>query len=134
MSKGDFSRVLLKKSGVVKLFLVEPFLWNDAKKAMKATFKLMSGYQDRKDWVVATSFDAVELLPPLDFAYLDGDHSYETVKRELELYWPKINDGGFLGGHDFDHDGDGVVRAVTEFSVKNNLKLKVSSPDWWIQK
>lgn len=36
-----------------------------------------------------------------DFIYVDGNHSYEAVKRDLENYLPKIKNGGFIGGHDY---------------------------------
>lgn len=36
----------------------------------------------------------------LDFAYLDGDHSFDAVRDDLSLWWPKIRPGGVLAGHD----------------------------------
>jgi hypothetical protein len=46
--------------------------------------------------------------------------------------------GGIIGGHDFyngfQRDHDGVVRAVTEFAVRNQLNLQVELPDWWVVK
>ena len=34
----------------------------------------------------------------LDFVYLDGDHSYEAVKADLEALYPKIKAGGYILG------------------------------------
>lgn len=31
---------------------------------------------------------------PIDFLYLDGDHHYEAVKRDFELYQPLVRPGG----------------------------------------
>ena len=36
-----------------------------------------------------------------DFIYLDGDHDYANVKKELFAYWPKVRPGGVLAGHDY---------------------------------
>jgi len=36
----------------------------------------------------------------LDFVYVDGDHRYEGVKSDLELYRPKLKKGGIMAGHD----------------------------------
>lgn len=36
----------------------------------------------------------------LDFLFIDGDHSYEGVKRDFEMYSPLVRDGGLIGFHD----------------------------------
>ena len=66
-----------------------------------------------------------------DFVYLDADHTYQSVKEDLESWWPKIKKGGILSGHDY-IDGDltirlghsvrfGVVEAVEEFKKIYNI-------------
>jgi hypothetical protein len=37
----------------------------------------------------------------LDFAYIDGDHSLRGISIDLLRMWPKIRDGGWVGGDDF---------------------------------
>lgn len=37
----------------------------------------------------------------LDFVFIDGDHSYEGVTRDLAAWYPKIKQGGVLAGHDY---------------------------------
>ena len=50
-----------------------------------------------------------------DFLYVDGSHTYEDVKRDFEMYLPKIKSTGFVGGHDYiPEEWPGVVRAVNE--------------------
>lgn len=48
--------------------------------------------------------------------FLDGDHSYESVKADIEAWLPKVRSGGLLCGHDYsDHEGfPGVKQAVRE--------------------
>lgn len=66
-----------------------------------------------------------------DVIYIDGDHSYEGVKRDLELSLPKLKRGGFLCGHDYEmnmvraknHYDFGVKRAVDEFCSSKGLGL-----------
>ncbi|CAD7924622.1 unnamed protein product [Amoebophrya sp. A25] len=67
--------------------------------------------------------------------FLDGDHSYEGVKRDVLAWWPRVRSGGVLAGHDFDMQWFGVVVAVLDFVVKENLKLWLG-PDavWWVYK
>ncbi|MFH0750165.1 MAG: class I SAM-dependent methyltransferase [Candidatus Gottesmanbacteria bacterium] len=35
-----------------------------------------------------------------DYVYIDGDHSYEGVKKDFQLFWPGLNPGGFCIFHD----------------------------------
>lgn len=55
-----------------------------------------------------------------DWVYIDASHDYESVKEDIESWWPKIKFGGFLCGHDYFNE---VEMAVNEFCKNNNLKL-----------
>ncbi len=35
-----------------------------------------------------------------DLVFIDGDHSYEAAKRDIEMWLPKVKPGGILCGHD----------------------------------
>jgi predicted O-methyltransferase YrrM len=37
---------------------------------------------------------------PIDFLFIDGDHTYEGVKRDFELYSPLVKKGGIIAFHD----------------------------------
>lgn len=49
----------------------------------------------------------------LDLVYIDGSHAYQAVRRDIQLWWPKLKVGGYLAGHDFDLTAH-VARAVQE--------------------
>ncbi len=54
----------------------------------------------------------------LDWVYIDGNHSYEYVKADLEGYFPKVRRRGYMVCDDYHYAGfwnDGVTRAVDEF-------------------
>lgn len=85
--------------------------------------------QARRDFFARVShYPHVEVIPgyspielfgdyKFDLVYLDGDHSYDTVMREIAAYRSSIVPGGFIGGHDYTATptpGDGVKRAVDE--------------------
>ncbi|MBS6829563.1 MAG: class I SAM-dependent methyltransferase [Desulfovibrio sp.] len=36
----------------------------------------------------------------VDFLFLDGDHSYEGVKTDIEAWFPKLRSGGVIAMHD----------------------------------
>ena len=37
----------------------------------------------------------------LDFVFIDAHHTYESVKEDIDCWYPKIKIGGVLAGHDF---------------------------------
>ena len=43
----------------------------------------------------------------LDFLFIDGDHSYEGVQRDFELYSPLVREGGLVALHDIVPSGPG---------------------------
>lgn len=53
----------------------------------------------------------VQALHP-DMVFIDGDHSYEAVKRDIDFWKPRIAEGGLLCGHDSSHPP--IVQAVSE--------------------
>src|SRR5439155_14171371 len=52
----------------------------------------------------------------IDLLFIDGDHSYEAVRADLEVWLPKLKDDGIVAFHDYDW-AEGVRRAVREFVV-----------------
>jgi len=60
-----------------------------------------------------------DVLPMLDRNYdlifIDGDHSQEAVKRDIELSLDCLREGGLLAFHDYCSENMGVVQAIDEF-------------------
>jgi predicted O-methyltransferase YrrM len=57
-----------------------------------------------------------------DLCYIDGDHSYEAVVKDMIGCRDLIAPGGFIGGHDYGGDCPGVEKAVDE--------MLGHKPDW----
>ena len=57
----------------------------------------------------------------LDCVFVDGDHSYEAVSKDLPFWWKKIRTGGQLLGDDYWIPQ--VAQAVHEFATINNLQI-----------
>jgi len=55
-----------------------------------------------------------------DTIFIDMDHSYESVKRDIELWLPKVKKGGLLAGDDYRATVPGVIEAVKEL-LPNSL-------------
>lgn len=65
--------------------------------------------------IKSNSMDAVSLFEDnsLDFIYIDGDHSYEAVKKDILSWRPKVKTGGIIAGHDYELYEE-VKKAVDE--------------------
>ena len=61
----------------------------------------------------------------LDFIYIDGDHSYEGAKIDLQNAFHKVKNGGLICGHDYTPRFQGVMDAVNEFVSHHNFELKL---------
>lgn len=76
---------------------------------------------------------------PLDFVFIDGNHNYEAVKKDIEMWAPKIREGGWLCGHDYntrkDKTGEyGVKRAVDEWAAKHDKEIELGKNNTWFIK
>lgn len=145
---GDNALSLLNNLDIKKLYLIdtwknyEGYTDNYGTESLNRIYeKVVKRFKNdnRIDIIRMSSDDAITFIPDeLDFVYIDGNHQYEYVKKDIENYYPKIKNGGIFGGHDFDNsiytEHDGVVKAAIEFSVKNNIKLFVGNPDFWMIK
>lgn len=143
VASGEHARCILETLNMETLFLVDPYvpyvqdggLWANYVHALPRARALLRGFRDRVVFVHKRSVDALNDVPDdLDFVYIDGNHSYDFVKDDIENYYPKIKGGGVLGGHDFSLDYRGVVKAVTDFADTHDLGLSGSRRDWWITK
>jgi hypothetical protein len=72
-----------------------------------------------------------------DLIYIDADHSYNGVKKDLMNSYLKIKNGGYITGHDYsinklktNNNYDfGVKRAVTEFCQRYDQEIHSLSMD-----
>ena len=76
-------------------------------------------------WEVAYLFDDGEV----DFVWVDADHSYESVKKDLAAWCPKVKSPTCLAGHDYSEAG--VKQAVDEFAGDHGLIVNVYNPTGW---
>lgn len=60
----------------------------------------------------------------IDLAFIDGDHSYDGVTRDLEMVLPKMKKTGKIMCHDCFPLDNPVTRAVEDFGIKHGLKMK----------
>lgn len=69
---------------------------------------------EHKD-TVAASYQALD--DSVDLLLVDGDHSYEGVRRDIEAWWPKVRVGGTVLFHDYvkQEENNGVQEAIESY-------------------
>jgi hypothetical protein len=163
--EGDFSSQLLRWNKPKQLHLVDPWRYIDADGYERAVFGggRISGYgasdqagmDDLHRGVVArfapqcaagqvaihrmpSAEAAAELVTfPFDSAYIDGDHTYQAVKTDLENFWALVKPGGVLAGDDYGVKGwwnDGVTQAVDEFVAAHDAAVEHFGAQFLIRK
>lgn len=124
---------------------IDPFLegYDDADptsylfefKNVYQTYLERTGDHKNIQTIVSTSDDAISQLrgSKYDFIYIDGLHTYEGVKRDIENYLPLVKSGGHIGGHDYTDIVPhlvGVKRAVDEMLGEPD---KVFGDNSWVK-
>ena len=81
-----------------------------------------------KDYVNIIKSDSVQNSSKyrdesLDFVFIDGDHSYDGVTRDINAYWKKLRIGGVMAGHDYDCGWYDVKNAVDDFLITKMILI-----------
>ena len=146
--KGDNAEKIYRLFNIKKLYLVDAWDSSITKEGIlrdqydfnNIKIKVLGRFAFNKEIKIIDDFsvDAInKIKEKVDFVYIDTSHDYETTRDELRLYFPIVKKGGMIAGHDIENRPEkenGVFKAVSEFALKNNLKVYLKSPDWWIMK
>lgn len=60
----------------------------------------------------------------IDFVFIDGDHTYEGVRRDYEMYSPLVKKGGIVAFHDIGKNEEGGVHNLWEEIKHNHSSFK----------
>lgn len=142
--RGENAEKILQNLSIKKLYLIDPYdayksyilpPTKDLTKDEEIAQEKLAKFKDKIRFIKLKASDAVHLIPDeLDFVYIDGNHTYEYVKQDIENYWPKIKKGGVIGGHDYNAKEPGINKAVDEFVKNKKTRLYIKPYDWWIVK
>lgn len=174
--KGEFSKKILDNWGGT-LYMVDVWrpLSNDEyidssnhvnfeNNVYGDAIKNIDGFENRAVMIRADSELASHMFEDnsLDFVYIDANHAYDYVVKDIELWYPKVKVGGYLCGHDYIHmdwykdpnfaknkkdkhiwNGNfyhgifGVNPAVEEFCETNGYESQITNEwfgTWWLKK
>lgn len=62
----------------------------------------------------------------LDFVFIDADHSYESVKNDIESWLPKVKKGGYISGDDYNWS---TVRQAVDEKFGGKLQIIFTNRD-----
>jgi len=97
--------------------------------------RAIRGHQDRVTVLRGISWEMATKVADnsLDFVFIDANHDYKCVVKDIKAWAPKLKPGGMLSGHDyFNHPVCvGVIQAVDELTT--NVRLEVDHV-WWCKK
>lgn len=147
VDEADFSVNFLKQWEGKKYYGIDPY-------SREYEYGEFIGMDREYDFIVASKlyaqFPIAELLREtseqaaghiendLDFVYIDGNHNYDEVKKDLYLWYPKIRSGGIFSGHDYNGDWiDHVRTAVIEFAYEHKVQIYFVLGDaasWYVRK
>lgn len=145
--EGDFSERIMRICKPKKLYLIDS--WEAVKDSPEGKYNQEN--QDRRYNIVKEKFrnlisnGGVVIMRKIsdeaalnfddfffDFVYVDGDHGYEQVKKDLNNYYPKVKQGGFFCGDDYNFEG--IKQAVDEFANEKNIRLQIKNQQFIFKK
>jgi len=147
--RGENASNIFRELNVEKFYVIDPYeVYKDYLKseprlntktlsnAFKEAKKRLGKYGKKVIFIKKYSEKALDDIPKADFIYIDGNHSYRFVKKDIEDYWPKVKSGGILAGHDITHEkfNRDIFRALKEFSNKAKQDPYISRTDFWLTK
>ena len=80
------------------------------------------------------SYEFVDMFDnkSIDFVFIDGDHSYEGILRDLREWFPKIKDEGLFAGHDYNNELKVAVDTFFADKIIPNFRpLQVVNQGCW---
>lgn len=136
VAEGLNSKDLLD-AGLDKLYMVDnwatiqgikgdgnfPQSWHD--KNYSDAMERISSFRNKVVVLKGLSQDMCKNVPDesVSMIYLDGDHSYEGVMRDLNCWYSKVVKGGIIAGHDYLNTSYGVKEAVADFFKGQTINI-----------
>lgn len=114
--RGEFAAAMLSGCpGIQRYYMVDPWKhqsrWNkpanvpdaDFDGCYRETLSVTEFAAEKRKVLRGTTTEVIESIPDetLDLAYVDGDHTLRGITIDLVRVYPKVRNGGLIGGDDF---------------------------------
>jgi len=137
--RGEFSSEIVKVLDSKKHYVIDTFsdanMVSGDKDGNNLSYQDMTAMEEYSQslgyvTVKGTSDKLSSIVEYFDFVYIDGDHSYEWVSKDLVNAVCSTRPGAILAGHDYSQDKfPGCYRAVNDFCNKYNLSIFLITDD-----
>ena len=138
--KGNNAKKILEYLNIKKLYLVDPWVeysnlnWSrdvPQKEFNKFYQEVKNKFANNNNVEIIREFSVNAAKnfrnDYFDFIYIDGDHTYDEIYKDLIAWYPKLKKYGVMCGDDFGHkSGAGVMKAVIKFTNEKNLQYNYS--------
>ena len=143
-ASGEYAAFLLQSIPGLELYCIDSWCTYKEERRMQRAHQHVTNYEftkkrfaeNKKVHVIkAFSMDAVREFEDesLDFVYIDGNHSFDYVMRDIIEWSRKVRVGGIVSGHDHYHfRRSGVVEAVKAYTSVHGIKFNLteSREEW----
>jgi hypothetical protein len=132
---GDFSQYILDITNPKELFLVD--VWGDISNIYKDKLMADNDVQEKRyrhvikrflnnsqvRYIRSFSDCMLDIFPNnyFDWIYIDGDHTYDGCKLDLNIAKKLVKPDGYILGHDHMWKFPGVIDSVKDFVSENNF-------------
>jgi hypothetical protein len=95
-------------------------------------------FGNKVDFLRESSTDASKKIDDnyLDLVFIDAEHTFDALRKDIEAWFPKVKNGGIVSGHDYNHGNfPDVKRLVDEWCEEKNYDLNIGEGYvWWVIK
>jgi FkbM family methyltransferase len=152
---GQHIKTLLEKTNLEKIYGVDPLeseMWDKSNMGSLNVQKEYGGfdnlyqqivnmlkpYGDRCEIIRDTSVSASDQFEDesLDFVFIDAIHDYENCFADISAWQSKVKRGGYIMGHDWEHENYPEVQRAVEEYFKNDTIIGITGPThvWYVEK
>ena len=146
---GQHIKHLLDHTSLEKILGVDPYVagawnvgvdvseFNGVDGIYEYVRNMLGEYGDRAKLIRAPSLAVAKTIKDqsLDFVFIDALHDYKNCYADIVAWEPKVKEGGYIMGHDWDHSSHpDVSRAAINFFGREKITgVKGPYHIWYVQ-